>query len=78
MLLRSPASSFVPSSYVFPGGGLDEADADRHIFATWAPPAADQVIAVAEKTGSEERGHCDEPRTPDADRQADADPKARA
>ena len=54
MLLRSPESPFVPSSYVFPGGGMDDADCAQDIFNSWAEPDPGQIKTVAEKIGSED------------------------
>ena len=59
LLRRSRTAGFVPGAYVFPGGRVDEADADPGIFAEvsdppTAPPA--EYWAAALREGFEETG----------------------
>ncbi len=55
MLLRSPASSFVPSTYVFPGGGLDDEDADGDVLRSCAGFDQGDVAGVSATAGDGKR-----------------------
>ena len=47
MTRRSPTASFVPGAYVFPGGGIDAADAAAHALATRRPTQSDEHLTQA-------------------------------
>ena len=47
MTRRSLAASFAPGAYVFPGGGIDAADAAAHAFATRRPTQSDTHLTQA-------------------------------
>ena len=55
MLLRSAESSFVPLSYVFPGGGMDDDDLDRDLVSRCAGFDREETASVADKIGDEYR-----------------------
>jgi 8-oxo-dGTP pyrophosphatase MutT (NUDIX family) len=44
MLLRQPSMAFAPGAYVFPGGSVDQRDADEEV--AWAGPAVEQWGAI--------------------------------
>ena len=44
MLLRQPSMVFAPGAYVFPGGSVDQRDADEEV--AWAGPAVQQWGAI--------------------------------
>jgi 8-oxo-dGTP pyrophosphatase MutT (NUDIX family) len=44
MLRRKPSMAFAPGAYVFPGGSVDQRDADKEV--AWAGPGADHWGAV--------------------------------
>ena len=44
MLLRQPSMAFAPGAYVFPGGSVDQRDADEEV--AWAGPAVQQWGAI--------------------------------
>jgi glyoxylase-like metal-dependent hydrolase (beta-lactamase superfamily II)/8-oxo-dGTP pyrophosphatase MutT (NUDIX family) len=47
MTRRSPTASFAPGAYVFPGGGIDAADAQAHDIAARRPTQADLHLTQA-------------------------------
>jgi glyoxylase-like metal-dependent hydrolase (beta-lactamase superfamily II)/8-oxo-dGTP pyrophosphatase MutT (NUDIX family) len=47
MTRRSSSASFAPGAYVFPGGGIDAADALAHSLATRRPTQSDQHLTQA-------------------------------
>jgi glyoxylase-like metal-dependent hydrolase (beta-lactamase superfamily II)/8-oxo-dGTP pyrophosphatase MutT (NUDIX family) len=47
MTRRSPTASFAPGAYVFPGGGIDAADAAAHSIAARRPGQADGPLTQA-------------------------------
>ena len=47
MTRRSPSASFAPGAYVFPGGGIDQADAAAHAIAARRPDQSDQQLTQA-------------------------------
>lgn len=47
MTRRSPTASFAPGAYVFPGGGIDAADAQAHDIAARRPGQADLRLTQA-------------------------------
>ena len=47
MTRRSPAASFLPGAYVFPGGGIDAADAQCHAAARRRPTQSDLHLTQA-------------------------------
>jgi glyoxylase-like metal-dependent hydrolase (beta-lactamase superfamily II)/8-oxo-dGTP pyrophosphatase MutT (NUDIX family) len=47
MTRRSMTASFAPGAYVFPGGGIDAADADSHRMATRRPQQSDLHLTQA-------------------------------
>src|SRR3954471_294963 len=47
MTRRSATASFAPGAYVFPGGGIDAADAQAHDIATRRPTPADGRLTQA-------------------------------
>jgi len=47
MTRRSPTASFAPGAYVFPGGGIDAADAQAHDLATRRPTQDDLRLTQA-------------------------------
>jgi glyoxylase-like metal-dependent hydrolase (beta-lactamase superfamily II)/8-oxo-dGTP pyrophosphatase MutT (NUDIX family) len=47
MTRRSPKASFAPGAYVFPGGGIDEADAAAHSLAARRPGQTDLQLTQA-------------------------------
>ena len=47
MTRRSATASFAPGAYVFPGGGIDAADADGHALATRRPTQGDLHLTQA-------------------------------
>jgi recombination protein RecT len=47
MTRRSPTASFAPGAYVFPGGGIDAADAESHGLAARRPTQVDQRLTQA-------------------------------
>ena len=47
MTRRSPAASFAPGAYVFPGGGIDAADAQAHPMAARRPTQSDLHLTQA-------------------------------
>ncbi|TFZ05269.1 MBL fold metallo-hydrolase [Ramlibacter henchirensis] len=47
MTRRSPTASFAPGAYVFPGGGIDAADAAAHEIASRRPGQADAHLTQA-------------------------------
>jgi glyoxylase-like metal-dependent hydrolase (beta-lactamase superfamily II)/8-oxo-dGTP pyrophosphatase MutT (NUDIX family) len=47
MTRRSPSASFAPGAYVFPGGGIDEADAAAHAIAARRPAQSDLQLTQA-------------------------------
>ena len=57
MTRRSPTASFAPGAYVFPGGGIDAADAQAHAHATRRPTQDDirltQAIAAIRESFEE-------------------------
>ncbi|HOO71713.1 MAG TPA: hypothetical protein PK926_08115 [Spirochaetota bacterium] len=55
MLLRSAESSFVPLSYVFPGGGMDDDDRDADLMGRCAGFDRDETASVADKIGDDLR-----------------------
>ena len=44
MTRRSPTASFAPGAYVFPGGGIDAADAQAHDLADRRPGQGDLAV----------------------------------
>ena len=56
MTRRSLTASFAPGAYVFPGGGIDAADAQAHMQATRRPSQSDAhltqaIAAIRERHG---------------------------
>ena len=47
MTRRSPTASFAPGAYVFPGGGIDAADAAAHTLSTRRPTQSDEHLTQA-------------------------------
>lgn len=47
MTRRSATASFVPGAYVFPGGGIDAADAQAHALSTRRPGQSDLALTQA-------------------------------
>ncbi|GAB3774315.1 hypothetical protein GCM10028796_48440 [Ramlibacter monticola] len=47
MTRRSPTASFAPGAYVFPGGGIDAADAQAHGLAARRPTQSDERLTQA-------------------------------
>ena len=47
MTRRSPSASFAPGAYVFPGGGIDAADAASHAVAARRPTQSDRHLTQA-------------------------------
>lgn len=47
MTRRSPTASFAPGAYVFPGGGIDAADAQAHAHAARRPTQGDEQLTWA-------------------------------
>ena len=47
MTRRSMTASFAPGAYVFPGGGIDAADAEAHAHATRRPTQSDEHLTQA-------------------------------
>jgi recombination protein RecT len=47
MTRRSATASFAPGAYVFPGGGIDAADAQSHDFAARRPGQTDEHLTQA-------------------------------
>jgi recombination protein RecT len=47
MTRRSPSASFAPGAYVFPGGGIDAADAQAHPLAARRPTQSDERLTQA-------------------------------
>jgi recombination protein RecT len=47
MTRRSPSASFAPGAYVFPGGGIDESDAQAHDAAARRPAQSDLRLTQA-------------------------------
>src|SRR3954451_23063129 len=47
MTRRSPTASFAPGAYVFPGGGIDAADADAHALAARRPTQTGEHLTQA-------------------------------
>ena len=47
MTRRSLTASFAPGAYVFPGGGIDAADAAAHPHATRRPTQSDEHLTQA-------------------------------
>jgi len=47
MTRRSPRASFAPGAYVFPGGGIDAADAGSHDLADHRPEQTGEVLTQA-------------------------------
>ncbi|MEP6825750.1 MAG: NUDIX domain-containing protein, partial [Ramlibacter sp.] len=47
MTRRSPSASFAPGAYVFPGGGIDAADAQAHGIAARRPTQSDTHLTQA-------------------------------
>src|SRR3954467_8172263 len=47
MTRRSPTASFAPGAYVFPGGGIDAADAQAHAIAARRPTQGDLHLTQA-------------------------------
>ncbi|MDO5289099.1 MAG: MBL fold metallo-hydrolase [Pseudomonadota bacterium] len=47
MTRRSPTASFAPGAYVFPGGGIDTADAQAHAQAARRPTQSDEHLTQA-------------------------------
>jgi recombination protein RecT len=47
MTRRSPTASFAPGAYVFPGGGIDAADAQAHELAGRRPTQGDTLLTQA-------------------------------
>jgi recombination protein RecT len=47
MTRRSPSASFAPGAYVFPGGGIDAADARAHAVAARRPTQSDDRLTQA-------------------------------
>ncbi|WP_028604624.1 MBL fold metallo-hydrolase [Ottowia thiooxydans] len=47
MTRRSPTASFAPGAYVFPGGGIDPADAATHALSTRRPTQSDEHLTQA-------------------------------
>ncbi|MGV3570942.1 MAG: MBL fold metallo-hydrolase [Ramlibacter sp.] len=47
MTRRSPTASFAPGAYVFPGGGIDAADAQAHALAARRPTQPDDRLTQA-------------------------------
>ncbi|HET8744432.1 MAG TPA: MBL fold metallo-hydrolase [Ramlibacter sp.] len=47
MTRRSPTASFAPGAYVFPGGGIDAADAQAHALAGRRPTQSDERLTQA-------------------------------
>ena len=47
MTRRSPTASFAPGAYVFPGGGIDAADAQAHTLAARRPTQQDERLTQA-------------------------------
>jgi 8-oxo-dGTP pyrophosphatase MutT (NUDIX family) len=47
MTRRSPTASFAPGAYVFPGGGIDAADAQAHRIAARRPGQRDLHLTQA-------------------------------
>src|SRR5690242_2940619 len=47
MTRRSMTASFAPGAYVFPGGGIDAADADAHAYARRRPTQDDTRLTQA-------------------------------
>ncbi|MBH1964487.1 MAG: MBL fold metallo-hydrolase [Comamonadaceae bacterium] len=47
MTRRSPTASFAPGAYVFPGGGIDAADAAAHALSTRRPTQSDEHLTQA-------------------------------
>src|SRR6185369_5811191 len=47
MTRRSPSASFAPGAYVFPGGGIDESDAQAHDAAARRPTQPDLLLTQA-------------------------------
>src|SRR4051812_3691898 len=47
MTRRSPTASFAPGAYVFPGGGIDAADAQAHDIAVRRPTQDDRRLTQA-------------------------------
>src|SRR3954471_1561879 len=47
MTRRSPTASFAPGAYVFPGGGIDAADAQAHDIAARRPTQDEQRLTQA-------------------------------
>jgi recombination protein RecT len=47
MTRRSATASFAPNAYVFPGGGIDAADATAHALSTRRPTQTDTALTQA-------------------------------
>ncbi|MFM2035495.1 MAG: Hydroxyacylglutathione hydrolase, partial [Pseudomonadota bacterium] len=47
MTRRSATASFAPGAYVFPGGGIDAADAQTHLLALRRPTQSDDSLTEA-------------------------------
>jgi recombination protein RecT len=47
MTRRSATASFAPNAYVFPGGGIDAADATAHSLSTRRPTQTDTALTQA-------------------------------